>query len=363
MVPSHMSLPYLRIQGVSKRYGSARVLDDVSIEAPRGAFLALLGPSGCGKTTLLRILAGLLEADTGRLVIDSMDVTRRPAWERDVGLVFQHYALFPHMTVAENVAFGLKMRKFRRAEVTTRVAEALDAVRLKGLDDRKPAALSGGQQQRVAIARAIAIRPRLLLLDEPLSNLDAVLRASVRAEIRDLHDRTGLTTIMVTHDQAEALSTADRIALMSEGRVVQCDTPQSLYDHPATAFAAAFVGDPPAALLRIDPRLGLPGWTPAPPLAARLAATSPGDVLLALRPETLGLVPPDTPGALPGRLRRVEFLGSDRLAHVEVAGQTVLVRLGQATPDPEVETAILLPEAPSLFSAGSGLPLSELHTR
>ncbi|MCU0259185.1 MAG: ATP-binding cassette domain-containing protein, partial [Solirubrobacteraceae bacterium] len=265
-----MSAPYLRVDGIAKTYGGAQALRGVTLDAERGAFLALLGPSGCGKTTLLRIIAGLLEADAGRLMLDGSDVTAQPAWSRDIGLVFQHYALFPHMTVAQNVAFGLRMRKLPAAETAARVAEALDAVRLVGFDDRKPAALSGGQQQRVAIARAIAIRPRLLLLDEPLSNLDAVLRASVRAELRDLHDRIGLTTIMVTHDQAEALSVADRVALMSEGRIVQYDGPETLYARPATAFAAAFVGDPPATLFRLDPRDGPPGWTPGPRLAARL---------------------------------------------------------------------------------------------
>jgi ABC-type sugar transport system ATPase subunit len=360
MVPSALTAPYLHIDGVMKRYGSAHALRGVSFGMERGSFVALLGPSGCGKTTLLRIIAGLLDPDGGRLVLGGDDVTAKAAWDRDIGLVFQNYALFPHMSVADNVAFGLRMRKAPDKEVRTRVAEALESVRLIGFDDRMPAALSGGQQQRVAIARAIAIGPRLLLLDEPLSNLDAVLRASVRAEIRDLHDRTGVTTIMVTHDQAEALTIADQVVLMSEGRIVQHDTPEALYTRPASAFAASFVGGPPAALLRVDPRLGLPGWSPAAALAARLAATPPGDVLLALRPEALSLAPKGTPGALPGRLKRIEFLGADRIGQIEVGGQKVLVRLGAGPAPDDPELAVVLSAAVAIFSADTGLPIDAI---
>lgn len=241
---------YLSIEGIGKRYGMATALEAIDIGVSRGEFLALLGPSGCGKTTLLRIIAGLLNADGGKIVLDGLDITDLPPWKRDIGLVFQNYALFPHMSVRENVGFGLQMRKIDARAIVPLVDEALDVVRLRDYAERRPSELSGGQQQRVAIARAIAIKPRLLLLDEPLSNLDAVLRNSVRVELRELHERTGLTTIMVTHDQAEALTLADRIAVLSQGSVLQHDTAEVIYEQPQTAFVAAFVGSPPASLFR-----------------------------------------------------------------------------------------------------------------
>ncbi len=269
-----MTSPHVQIDGVAKSYGGAPALRDAAIEIGEGEFAALLGPSGCGKSTLLRILSGLLEPDRGRILLGGEDITRLPAWDRDIGLVFQNYALFPHMTVAQNVGFGLEMRRLSRGETRTRVADALAAVGLTGFERRRPAELSGGQQQRVAIARAIAIRPRLLLLDEPLSNLDAVLRSSVRSELRELHDRTGITTVMVTHDQSEALSIADRVILMKEGGVVQAGTPQEIYRHPANAFAASFVGSPPAALFALPPPAAAEaaGWQPGASSRASTAA-------------------------------------------------------------------------------------------
>lgn len=344
---------HMCLAGIEKAYGATPVLSDISINIERGSFVVLLGPSGCGKSTLLRIVAGLLKADEGRIVLDGDDITEVPAWDRDIGLVFQNYALFPHMSVAQNVAFGLTMRNLPKVEIKARVAAALDAVRLSELGDRKPADLSGGQQQRVAVARAIVIRPRLLLLDEPLSNLDAVLRASVRSELRELHDRTGITTIMVTHDQAEALSIADRVVLMSEGKVVQDAPPEEIYRAPATAFAASFVGSPPANLLRILP--GAPGWHPPDELSARLRELD-APVLLATRPEAIRLSNTAGPHALPGRLRRIEFQGADRLAHVDVMEQTLIVRLadGQTIAGPDVWLELLGKQ--QLFDALTGLP-------
>ena len=355
MVPPHMT-SYLKIDRIGKSYGSTRVLQDVSLDVAPGEFTVLLGPSGCGKSTLLRIIAGLLDSDSGTLMLQGDDITAQPAWDRDIGLVFQNYALFPHMSVAENVAFGLDMRNLPKAEIRSRVAEALDAVRLGEFGNRKPAALSGGQQQRVAIARAIAIKPRLLLLDEPLSNLDAVLRASVRTELRELHDRTGITTIMVTHDQAEALSIGDRIVLMNEGRVIQNDTPEAIYREPASAFAAAFIGSPPANLLPLPsaPEAKAAGWTPPPALAPHLD----GGCLVALRPEALKLSAEPTPQALPAHLKRIEFQGADRFAHVEALGHPLIVRLGDDQSLTRSDVWLTLPDSPRVFSKTTGAPVA-----
>ena len=328
--------PYLEIAGIAKRYRGTPALQSVSLDVSPGEFLSLLGPSGCGKSTLLRILAGLVEADAGTVVLDGMPITDTPAHRRDIGLVFQNYALFPHMSVADNVRFGLDMRGIARAEAETRVREALALVKLEGFGDRRPRALSGGQQQRVALARAIVIRPRLLLLDEPLSNLDAVLRAEVRGDIRDLHDRTGVTTIMVTHDQAEAMTISDRIAVMAAGAILQHDTPQRLYGEPAQAFVAAFVGSPPAALVPVRCRpdgsfaVGTAPWTPLPDLARHLAAAGHEVLSMGLRPEALDLVAVNQPGALPATIRSAEYLGADWLVRVEIGGTRAVVRCDAA---------------------------------
>ncbi|MBM7049239.1 ABC transporter ATP-binding protein [Rhizobium lusitanum] len=356
---------YLSIEGIAKRYGTATALEAIDIGVSRGEFLALLGPSGCGKTTLLRIIAGLLNADGGRIVLDGRDITDLPPWKRDIGLVFQNYALFPHMSVRENVGFGLQMRKIDARAIASQVDEALDVVRLRNYAERRPSELSGGQQQRVAIARAIAIKPRLLLLDEPLSNLDAVLRNSVRVELRELHERTGLTTIMVTHDQAEALTLADRIAVLSHGHVLQHDTAEAIYEQPQTAFVAAFVGSPPASLFLVRKSstgtILLDGdtvWSPPQSTGAALGTVNRRTLHLALRPETLTLVPRDTPHSLPGTLRTIEYMGSDRLAHVAVGDQTVLVRMTGTVTLTGPEIGVLMPDAvPPFFDPETGLRL------
>ena len=358
-------MSYLKIDSVRKSYGRTQALGEVSLAVDKGEFLALLGPSGCGKTTLLRIIAGLLEANGGQIVLDGQDVTRLPAWKRDIGLVFQNYALFPHMSVAENVGFGLEMRGVSTAERARQVDEALEVVRLADYAARKPAELSGGQQQRVAIARAIAIKPRLLLLDEPLSNLDAVLRNSVRVELRELHERTGLTTVMVTHDQAEALTLADRVAVMSAGRVEQFGTAEAIYEEPATAFVASFVGSPPANLLTVA--MGLDGsfavggtsWAPPAAVAAALGQLRRRDVRLGLRPETLAIVAPDTPQALTGSIKAVEYMGSDRLVHVAIGDQVVNVRVTGALSDLGPRVGIAVPDRlPIVFATETGERLS-----
>src|SRR6478736_7399195 len=233
---------YLRLEGIRKSFGSFQALRDIDLTVARGEFVCFLGPSGCGKTTLLRIIAGLETQTGGRIMQGERDISLLPPAQRDYGIVFQSYALFPNLSVADNVSYGLVNRKTPKAEITRRVSELVKLVGLPGSEDKYPAQLSGGQQQRIALARALATSPGLLLLDEPLSALDALERLRLRGEIRALQQRLGVTTIMVTHDQEEALSMADHIVVMSRGRIEQVGTPQQVYREPATAFVADFVG-------------------------------------------------------------------------------------------------------------------------
>ncbi|GAB5468458.1 MAG: ABC transporter ATP-binding protein [Rhodospirillales bacterium] len=232
----------LIVRNLTKRFGALTVVDDFALSVRQGELVSLLGPSGCGKSTILRMIAGLLEPDEGQVEIAAKDVTWLPTHKRNIGLVFQSYALFPHMSVFENVAFGLRQRRVAEAELRERVLGALAMVRMEALAQRMPRELSGGQQQRVALARAVAPRPALLLLDEPLSNLDAKLRDSMRIEIRRLQQELSITTLFVTHDQEEALTMSDKICVLSEGRLQQTGTPREVYEHPATGFVAAFFG-------------------------------------------------------------------------------------------------------------------------
>ena len=236
------SKAHLRLDGLTKRYGDALAVASLDLAVPKGELVALLGPSGCGKTTTLRMVAGLITPSAGRIVVGGNDITAMPPYRRDMGLVFQSYALFPHMTVAKNVAFGLEMRNVPQSEISARVKEALAMVRLEALAERKPRELSGGQQQRVALARALVIRPSILLLDEPLSNLDAKLRDEMRNEIRDIQQSLGITAVFVTHDQVEALSMCDKVVVMKGGKLEQIGTPVEVYEHPASPFVASFVG-------------------------------------------------------------------------------------------------------------------------
>ena len=302
-------MSYLTVQNAIKRFGSAFVaLNDVSIAVERGEFFTLLGPSGCGKTTLLRAIAGFNDLTSGTITLDGADLRAVPPYKRDIGMVFQDYAIFPHLTVFDNVAFGLKPRKVPGAEIKTRVTQAVAAVRLEGMVDRLPAAMSGGQQQRIGLARAMVINPRLLLMDEPLSNLDAKLRIELREEIRDIQKQVDIATIYVTHDQEEALAISDRICVMSAGRIEQIGTPQRIYGDPQTLFVASFVG----TLNRLE--LG----ADADALLGRLGLTIPAGSTVAIRPENLGLAGGAIAGEeLEGTVRKFTYLG--REAHLLVA--------------------------------------------
>jgi sulfate transport system ATP-binding protein len=232
----------ISVDAVNKRFGDYQALEDVSLDVPDGSLTALLGPSGSGKSTLLRVIAGLEAPDSGRVIIDGEDATPLPAQRRGIGFVFQHYAAFKHMTVRENVAFGLRIRKRPKAQIDAKVDELLEIVGLKGHHKRFPSQLSGGQRQRMALARALAIEPRVLLLDEPFGALDAKVRADLRAWLRRLHDEVHVTTVLVTHDQEEAMEVADRIAVINEGRVEQIGAPRDLYERPANGFVMSFLG-------------------------------------------------------------------------------------------------------------------------
>lgn len=301
----------LIITDLVKSYAAGvRVLDGVGLEIASGEFFTLLGPSGCGKTTLLRCIAGFLNPDSGRIDADGTRLDTMPAHRRDIGMVFQDYAIFPHLTVADNVGFGLKARGMKPAEIAPKVAEALRMMRLEGLAERLPADMSGGQQQRIGLARAMAIRPRLLLMDEPLSNLDAKLRLELRADIRDLQRRLGITTVYVTHDQEEALAVSDRICVLQAGRIEQVATPFELYRRPETRFAAGFVGAMNFLPARIaggalevgGTRMPVPGAADAP-------------VEIAIRPEDVVLG--DGPIGLGGVVRAISFLGREATVRIE----------------------------------------------
>ena len=323
----------VRVEKLEKRFGRVAALAGVTHTFPKGALTAVVGPSGCGKTTLLRVLAGFVRPDQGRVWMDGRDVTDFPPQARDCALVFQNYALWPHMTVFDNVAFGLRLRRLPSHEVRDRVREALALVeldRVPGIESRRPRELSGGQQQRVALARAIAVRPRLLLLDEPLSNLDAKVRHRVRVEIRALQRRTGITTVYVTHDQEEALSIADRLVVMWQGRVQQVGPPLEVYTRPATPFVADFVGT--TNLLRAE--VGEDGGVRWGDVLLEVAGPllPAGPVLLAVRPERLRLVDgaaASQRNCVTGRVEAWTFFGPYVRLHVSANGELLAVDVPQ----------------------------------
>ena len=272
----------ISVQDVSKYWGATPAVDQVSFEATAGSLLVLLGPSGCGKSTTLRLIAGLEQVSSGRIVIDSVDVTALPPAKRHIAMVFQSYALFPHLTVAENIIFGLRVRKTPPAERSRRLARVAALLGLEALLARKPAQLSGGQQQRVALGRAIIAETPVCLMDEPLSNLDAQLRAEMRHEIRTLQQKLGITMVYVTHDQSEAMSMADQVILMRNGRVEQAAAPDQLYARPTTTFAARFIGTPPMNILALA---ATPAGSANAGTSAAILPTAAEELLLGVRPE------------------------------------------------------------------------------
>ncbi|MEA9977166.1 ABC transporter ATP-binding protein [Pseudomonas sp. 10B1] len=309
-------MAFLQLEGLSKRYGAidAVVATDLAVE--KGEFVSLLGPSGCGKTTTLQMIAGFVDATAGRIALDGRDITHAKPSSRGLGVVFQSYALFPHMTVGDNVAFGLRMRKVPSADMARRVATVLDLVRLAPHAERYPRELSGGQRQRVALARALVIEPPVLLLDEPLSNLDANLREEMQFEIRRIQCEVGITTLMVTHDQAEALSISDRVVVMQAGRVTQIDEPYKLYEHPRTPFISGFVGKANMLAGDLDAD-GCPQVRHTP---------GHGALTLSLRPEKIDLLDAGN-GRLQGRISVRYFLGSQWLYRIDTAlGELTVVR-------------------------------------
>ena len=295
--------PALRLAALTKRFGALIAVDAIDLAVAQGEFVTLLGPSGCGKTTTLNMIAGFITPDAGSIRLHGKAVEPLPPFRRDLGLVFQDYALFPHMTVAENVGFGLRMRRVPRGEIAQRVAQALDLVQLTGLDQRRPSQLSGGQRQRVALARALVIQPAMLLLDEPLSNLDLKLREEMRMEISALQQRLGIATVFVTHDQDEALTMSDRIAVMRQGRIEQIGTPNDIYERPTTRFVAGFIG------------------------TANLIESREG--VIVIRPERLKLCPPgqEPPDVRcwPARVERVVYLGARLELRLRIADSTQLL--------------------------------------
>jgi len=320
--------PYLQVLRATKRFGTFTAVDAVSFAAEPGELICVLGPSGCGKTTLLRLVAGLEPHESGQVIIQGKDVSTLPVSRRNVGIVFQNYALFPNLSAADNISYGLKSRRTDTGLVRRRVNELLELVGLDGLGAKFPAQLSGGQQQRVALARAMALSPDLLLLDEPLSALDAKVRIALRAEIRQLQQRLGVTTIMVTHDQEEALTMADRILVMDQGRIVQSGTPSEVYDRPATPFVAAFIG-----MMNFLPRAVKTGQGVYSAAGLHLHVHAEGNcgpidpgtpVTMAIRPEDV-LITPENGGKGPNRI-------SAKVQAMEYRGPLFRLRLALAVP-------------------------------
>ena len=348
----------VRLSGVSMKFGRMTALHPVDLSIQRGDFFALLGPSGCGKTTLLKTIGGFLTPSTGRIEIEGEDVTRLPPEMRRTGMVFQGYGLFPHMSVRQNIAYGLKVARRPKAEIDRRVEAMIALVRLEGMADRLPAALSGGQQQRVALARSLVMEPAVLLLDESLAALDLALRKAMQEELRSLHRSIGGTFVFVTHDQHEAMAMANRIAVMKDGRIVQQGTPQEIYDRPATMFVAEFIGSPPMNFLSFHAGLSR-GAREILVQGARVAVpevqedVAPADMALAIRPEHIRF---DDVSPLRGSVYGTEYLGTTQVVAVETADGMLKARIPADRTLKMGETVGLALNAArlSLFDRGSG---------
>ncbi len=335
----------VELRDVSKAFGTDTAVDGVSFVAPKGALVALLGPSGCGKSTTLRLIAGLEEATAGIITIGGRDITTAAPSDRGVSMVFQSYALFPHLTVAENIIFGLRVRRVPEAELRSRLTRAVEILGLRQLLTRKPFQLSGGQQQRVALGRAIVSEAPVCLMDEPLSNLDAQLRGEMRREIRALQQRLGITMIYVTHDQVEAMTMADQVVLMRAGKIEQYGTPSNLYDHPASIFTARFIGAPPMNVLPLAPIKAQAPWLAH--IAGTLATLGVG-----VRPEAVRL----GDSGIPANINTIEYLGAESLIELRLADQPFVARVpGRAVVTPGTKTHVTWDAAAThVFDLSSG---------
>ncbi|WP_376790462.1 ABC transporter ATP-binding protein [Thermoflexus sp.] len=354
----------IRLEGVTKVFGTVVAVDDLTLTIEDGEFFALLGPSGCGKTTTLRMVAGLERPTRGRIFIGERDVTDLPPQARDIAMVFQDYALYPHMTILENIGYPLKVRRYARSEIHRRVREVAEVLQIADLLDRRPGQLSGGQQQRAAVARALVYPPQAFLFDEPLSNLDAKLRLEARSFLKHLQKSLGITTIYVTHDQAEAMALADRIGVMDRGRLLQVGTPIEIYRRPRNTFVATFIGSPPMNLLRCrfqqaeaalileDGQVLALGERAE---AVREAFRNGETLWLGVRPEHLSLAEGPGPTHLAARVYAVEPLGVETLVTVQTDAQRIAMRL--ATEEPPVmqeQVWVHVPIARALFFRESG---------
>jgi len=341
----------IRVENLVKSWGELRAVDDISFDTRAGEFVALLGPSGCGKSTTLRLIAGLDAVSAGRVVLGGRDVTALPASRRNLSMVFQSYALFPHLNVADNVTFGLSVRGVSKAEQAARLKRAADLLGLAALLERRPSQLSGGQQQRVALGRALIAETPICLLDEPLSNLDAQLRSEMRNEIRSLQQRLGITMVFVTHDQTEAMSMADRVILMRQGRIEQNGAPSDLYEKPASVAVAKFIGTPPMNILALDAREG--GAVIAGSAGPAVGPAGGKPIVLGVRPEHVAL----GSEGLPATVETTEYFGADSIIACRAGSQRVLVRM-PGKPDLGKGTAVHLSwpaSAAHIFDEETGL--------
>ncbi len=318
-------MSFLQLKGVEKLFGSLRAIKGVDLSIEKGEFIVFVGPSGCGKSTLLRMIAGLTEIDGGSVNLDGRDITKLPSSKRDLAMVFQSYALYPHMSVFDNMSFALRLANVDKAVIQQKVERAADILNLRQYLTRTPKELSGGQRQRVAIGRAIVRAPKVFLFDEPLSNLDAALRGQTRVEIHKLHKDLGATTIYVTHDQVEAMTLADRVVVLRDGAIEQVGSPLELYDRPANQFVAQFIGMPSMNMLAANAM---------PDLSSLSGGRLPGDGFLGVRPENV-IVKPGAPagpgGRVPGKVELIEALGADTLIYVNVGGVSLIARQNERT--------------------------------
>jgi multiple sugar transport system ATP-binding protein len=356
------------LNSIVKTYGAVQVVHGIDLEVAEKEFVVLVGPSGCGKSTTLRMIAGLEEISEGELTIDGRIMNRVAPKDRDVAMVFQNYALYPHLNVADNIAFGLRIRKESKQAIETAVTEVSGILGLTDYLERRPADLSGGQRQRVAMGRAIVRRPKVFLFDEPLSNLDAKLRTQMRAEIKRLHKRLGATSIYVTHDQVEAMTLADRIVVMHDGRIEQIGTPMELFLNPANSFVAGFLGAPPMNQIKAIIAEGETG--PVAAFAGQEIALAPlsglqnavgREVIVGIRPEYAQIVTEPRVGAVMAELDLVETLGSEALLHMSIAGEPFVIRtetLGNIALLNSVNGFTAAPELIKLFDAKTGMALS-----